>query len=108
MRENPRKIAPGGRGPRPGVDSADPMTAPRLTHPNAASPPPPGGPARDAPGTPDEPARAQPAGAKPIRLRPPADRMPRIEALGRRWAPHQDLYHEVLNRSWAQLFLLIM
>jgi len=61
------------------------------------------------PGTPQSaPAAPAPEGAaKAIRLAPRLNRMPHIEALGRRWTPHEDLYHQVLNRSWGQLFLLI-
>jgi len=80
------------------------MSAPRLTHPNAPGGAPAAGPAprAEAQGAPEV------KGGKPIRLPPRGQRMPRIEALGRRWTPHEDLYHQVLNRSWSQLFLLIV
>ena len=31
----------------------------------------------------------------------------RIRTLGRRWAPHEDLYHTVLTSSWWQFFLFV-
>jgi inward rectifier potassium channel len=76
------------------------MTAPRLTPTDAAKAQP------SATPTPPPP-QAEPRGGKPVRLAPRLNRLPRIQAVGRRWTPHEDLYHQVLNRSWSQLFLLI-
>jgi inward rectifier potassium channel len=42
-----------------------------------------------------------------IRLPAQAGRLPHIETIGQRWAPHEDLYHYILTRSWGEFFLLI-
>src|SRR3954469_17527626 len=77
-----------------------PMAVPRLTTSSAAKVP-----AADAT-VPAAPV-ASPADGRTVRLSPRVERLPRIQTLGRRWLPHEDLYHQVLNRSWSQLFLLI-
>jgi inward rectifier potassium channel len=52
-------------------------------------------------------ATATPAPRRSIPLAPKDSRLPRIRAIGQRWAPHQDVYHYVLTRSWGEFFLLI-
>lgn len=37
----------------------------------------------------------------------PRRAMPRIIAVGRRLAPHEDIYHYVLTRTWAQFFAMV-
>ena len=42
---------------------------------------------------------------RPITLAP-SSRGPRVRAVGRRFAPHHDVYHYVLTRTWVEFFLL--
>lgn len=41
---------------------------------------------------------------RPVNLAGARDQMPNIVAIGRKLAPHEDFYHWVLTRSWAQFF----
>jgi inward rectifier potassium channel len=44
---------------------------------------------------------------KSVRLAPTPNGRPRVRAIGQRFAPHQDLYHYVLTRSWSEFFLFM-
>jgi inward rectifier potassium channel len=51
-------------------------------------------------------ARAPATPHKSVRLSPRSGR-PRVRAVGQRFAPHEDLYHYVLTRSWSEFFALL-
>ena len=55
-----------------------------------------------APPTPRQTSSNRP---KPIQLERSANRL-RVRAVGRRFAPHHDVYHYVLTRTWSEFFLL--
>jgi inward rectifier potassium channel len=42
-----------------------------------------------------------------IRLRSQANRFLKIEAIGQKWAPHEDIYHYILTIGWWQFFLFV-
>lgn len=44
---------------------------------------------------------------KTIRLSSERGKIPNIRPVGQRWAPHEDLYHFILELSWVKFFLLI-
>jgi inward rectifier potassium channel len=58
----------------------------------------------------DSPASPTPASAPPrpkaIRLERSSNSRLRVRAIGRRFAPHHDVYHFVLTRTWTEFFLL--
>jgi inward rectifier potassium channel len=86
--------------PPPGEPGPPPVDAPPLAAPPIVQPP----------ASPHQ--RSTPAGAA---ARPPAGagqstarrRAPRIKAIGRPVAPHKDIYHFLLRRSWAGFFLVV-
>jgi inward rectifier potassium channel len=51
------------------------------------------------------PAAKIPPRPKAIQLAPSNSRL-RVRAVGRRFAPHHDVYHYVLTRTWTEFFLL--
>jgi inward rectifier potassium channel len=53
------------------------------------------------------PAAAPGRAPRSIALRGTTERLPRIEAVGRAFAPHRDAYHFILSRSWATFFVLL-
>jgi inward rectifier potassium channel len=68
-----------------------------------------GGPASAPRGSTSSSSAAERAPATPhksIRLSPRSGR-PRVRAVGQRFAPHEDLYHYVLTRSWSEFFALL-
>jgi inward rectifier potassium channel len=47
------------------------------------------------------------ASRRSVPLAPSSTGRPRVRAIGRRFAPHRDVYHYVLTRSWAEFFLFM-
>lgn len=47
---------------------------------------------------------AQPAPVAPARAIVKAGELPQIKAIGRPFAPHQDVYHQVLTMTWPRFF----
>jgi inward rectifier potassium channel len=75
------------------------MAAPPSTRPET--------PATAGAPPPDPAPERRPSIRPSIRLSAQSSRLPRIEILGQVRAPHQDIYHHVLSRSWTTLILLI-
>ncbi len=60
------------------------------------------------PDSPESPFHSPPAvPRKSIHLSPRGSGRPRVRAIGQRFAPHEDLYHYVLTRTWSEFFLLM-
>jgi inward rectifier potassium channel len=67
-------------------------------------------PDRDEPALVEADSRPNPAAPQAVLIRPPSgDRVGRqtIKAIGLERAPHKDVYHFVLGRSWPTFFLLV-
>ena len=59
----------------------------------------------EPPGSPPSPPPRIPR--RSVRLAPSPGGRPRVRAIGQRFAPHQDVYHYVLTRSWGEFFLFM-
>jgi inward rectifier potassium channel len=59
--------------------------------------------------SPESPFRSPAVPRKSVNLSPTgsASGRPRVRAIGQRFAPHEDLYHFVLTRTWSEFFLLM-